>query len=182
MIPSHDNSKFFSRLSLLVFLSGVMLGYFLTGIPHLTPENWRYWAALRIFWQLGGALWFGSSLALFEKYSQFKGAALAGLVGIGLCGNPVLDMVQGPLVLEGPVLGAKTFIGRVWHFEGASWDVVRGHIAVAQIDGPVYQLETNGKRAAFWHDTFDDCLQREGIIQAEVLRNLQVVLSASCSE
>lgn len=160
---------------LCVFATGAMCGLFLTSLIVLHSGNWMYWASVRILWQLGGGIWCGAALCIPAGESRWKGALCGGLLGMLLCVNPLLDMLQGPREVTGTVAGVWDKRGQVWR-RGAFSTTIHGRIVIAQDEGGSCELQISGRQANLWLDRLSNCRDGRRPVRVTVLRYLCVIL------
>lgn len=86
------------------FFAAALFGVVLTQVAPYSVATWWLWAAVRVLWQVGSAIWVGRILgdALKNRAPWMLGAAA---LGIGLSATSALALAQGP------VSGALTEVG-----------------------------------------------------------------------
>jgi hypothetical protein len=92
-------------IAIVFFSTGAFLGFFVTNFSPATPHDWWISALIRVVWQLGGALAVTASAFREAMWVDKKNVTKlgAGMIAVGLllCYNPLLDLIQGPEVLHG---------------------------------------------------------------------------------
>lgn len=167
-------------VALCVFVTGAFAGALLTALLRLTPADWYYWVGLRILWQLGGALWFGyelgRELVSWQQYSSkafWKSVAGGAVLGAALCINPLLDVVRGPLVVEGAVVGER-------YARGVGFRSIRLHVVIESADGMRYEASPWGRQANIYGRMMGNCGSTKSGRRFVILRRLGVFLSVGC--
>lgn len=143
--------------------------------------NWPFLVGGRILWQLGGATGFGATLGGILDASRWKSTALCAILGAVLCFNPLLDVIQGPLDIEGKVVSAQTQRGKIWRDYGAYSPTIHGAIVIEVERNKTVKIEPRGRQANLWMGPFEQCRDAGGTIHATVLRHLDAILEARCS-
>lgn len=166
--------------ALVFFATGSFGGFFLTSLPELNEGNWRYWACGRIFWQLGGAVWFGWAICDPLGEPGWKGGLAGGILGTALCIMPFLDVAIGPERMEGQLTSVKRWTGEIWRAKGGASTTIHCTVEIKNREG-VHQLKLKGRQVNLWGNTFTDCQKENGTINAMMLRHLNVVLGAECT-
>lgn len=177
---TNSNSEWMIVAATTFFVTGAFSAGAFTALPKLTLDNWMYWVGGRIVWQLGGAIWFGIALcdALGEQEYRWKGAALAALLGLALCFNPVLDVIRGPQVWEGQVTDAS-----IWRWDEPPPDEgprIKARIIIENV-GQERQIKLSGRQANIWGPMFQDFNESKCTIHMVVLQHSKIVLDAKCS-
>jgi len=166
--------------ALVFFVAGALGGFFLTALPIMSPNDWRYWIAGRIVWQLGGAIWFGAAVCAPLDAPKWKGAALGALFGAILCFQPLLDLALGPLELEGQVVQVNVWQGRAWRQYGAYSTTTHAQIELEGEAKQSYRLKLSGRQVQAWAERFSVCHKNQTATRVLVLRHLQNVIELVC--
>ena len=161
------------------FATGLFCGYLLTALAPMTVSNWAVIAALRVAWQLGGAVWCATILR--RAFDSGLRLSLAMGVGAGLllCYNPVLDLIRGPLDIWGQLVDATvthdTFVRPL-----GSNKSIRARVGVEVNGETALDIEPVGLQANRWQDLYDGCGDPASPVHIVALRHLDVVLALSC--
>ena len=180
MLKSSESLGQVTRLlvSVCVFATGAFAGFFLTALVRLTPSDWYYWVGLRVLWQLGGALWLGFEVGrLLTEGAKSYGvllisAACCGAVGAVLCINPLLDVIRGPLVIEGSVVNER--------YERNRLRSIKAHVRIQSSDGSLHEFSPWGRQANIYAQLVESCGGSSAANRFVILRHLDTFLSVEC--
>ncbi|HEX6930383.1 MAG TPA: hypothetical protein VF267_14095 [Gammaproteobacteria bacterium] len=166
-------------LAISVFATGAFGGFLLTGMPHLTQENWLYLAGGRVLWQLGGAAWLGYATASLFEASRWKFALPFALVGGLLSVNPILDLARGPQFIEGRLASVRYIEGTIWttRMPSRTIDVA---IEIITTDGRTHHFKAKGSHATQWSIELKACAAPGRNIRMRLLRHLETAIQVSC--
>jgi hypothetical protein len=172
----------FTLLAVLLFGTGACLGFLLTNFSSPTAETWWWALAARVGWTCGGALMLSlasireaSGAGRLRKPQVWVLVAVLPLVGALLCLNPIRDLVEGPLVLEGsPTLA----VGRTHNLTrggGGIWAT----LALRTAGGAPVSFDFVGWGASEAEAQLSQCAADQRV-RVSVLPHVERVLSVEC--
>ncbi len=174
----------FTLLAIVAYLSS-FLGILLTNFSSPTSIDWWQSLEIRTGWQFGGTILLVAAIAMeardagsLRKRSVRVLMVVTLLIGLLLVRNPVLDLLEGPVVLHGKALlvvakwkqfrrGAKAGRGI-----GATIDLTTS-------DGKAVALEMSGWMANQAEEKFAAC-ERGSRVEVTVLRHVEAILDVAC--
>ena len=161
------------------FATGAGCGYLLTALAPMTVSNWAVIASLRVAWQIGGAVWCAIILGRAFDTGLWMSLAMGCGAGLLLCYNPVLDLIRGPLDIEGLFVDATVTHGTFVRPLGSNKSI-RARVGVEVNGETALDIEPVGLQANRWQDLYAGCGDPAGRVHIVALRHLDVVLTLSC--
>lgn len=161
------------------FATGLFCGYLLTALAPMTVSNWAVIALVRVVWQLGGAVWCAIILGRAFDTGLWMSIAMGILGGLLLCYNPVLDLIRGPLDIEGQLVDATVTRGTFVRPLGSNKSI-RARVCVEVNGETALDIEPAGLQANRWQDLYAACGDPAGPVHIVALRHLDVVLALRC--
>jgi len=167
-------------LAIVIFTSSLLIAPLATAFSSPTLTDWWQMAAVRIAWQLGGALVLASALVWEARASGKLGdrriwLACVVLIAVGgaLCSNSLRDLADGPLELHGvPAFAAeRTPSGR-----GGG---VFATLVLHAPDGTSREVDLRGWAATVAEDRLAAC-RNSTAIAVTILRHVDAVLDVTC--
>lgn len=164
--------------------TGFTVGFFVTHFSSPTPETWWWALAVRVTWQLGGALFFAVTILAdaqlgsigFRKAGPWIFILVCASLGALAALNPLRDLVKGPFVTRGV---AELDVDRRTRVRGGAgiWAVMY----ITTPDGAKYTFSMAGWAAEKTEEILKKC---EGTNEVEItmLRYTKRVLDARCPE
>lgn len=134
-------------LAIICFSCGAMLGFLVTALLPHRDGVWWLWPGVRVAWQLGGGLWCGAAVGDMMQGAAPRGLPLLICGGLGavLCANALLDLVRGPMQVEGRLVAEEVQRGRLWvPLLVPHNPTIHGRLAVQDDHGQVHVLKTAG--------------------------------------
>ena len=160
--------------ALCVFVAGAFAGAFLTSLVRLAPSDWHYWVGARVLWQLGGGLWFGYELGrLMTDRFSWQSVAACGALGAVLSLNPLLDLIRGPLAVEGAIVSERYDRNEVRRS-------IKARVAIRSADGTLHELNLWGRQANIYEELAEGCGGPQAGTRFVFLRHLDAFLSVEC--
>lgn len=166
------------------WVTGLILGFFVTHFSSPTPETWWWALAVRVGWQVGGAVFFGimllaDSLLWGHKTSWRKPAgwivvAICMAFGALLNLNPIRDMVEGPIAIRG---AADIDVIRRPRNRGG-WSI-RAEMNLVTPEGKNYRFNMAGWPATKTEELLEKC-ENTNDVEIIMLRQMERVIDARC--
>lgn len=102
-----DPEDLFLLVASTVYITGLSLGFLVTGFATPTLDTWPWAIGVRVIWQLGGTVLILVFILRFAirngnagKRSVWVLTGLAAALGLAAAYNPLRDLVSGPQVLR----------------------------------------------------------------------------------
>lgn len=175
-----DGSQVGLAIVTTVYVTGLVVGVFLTAMSSPTPATWWHALAGRVAWQVGGsALMAAAVFALAQQGGTTKKPAVwlvaAVLVGVGLlvAANPLRDLVEGPVTM--PALGLSTHTWERVRGGGA----IEGTLTMRAPDGTEQALDLSGWSVTDAQGRLDGCSGATEV-HVTVLRHVAKVVDVRC--
>jgi hypothetical protein len=180
----HSYMRPFTVVAIVVFATGAMLGAFVTGLWIPAPRMWWAPLAIRVTWQLGGALLLAVAIALEARPRAAPipwrvlcyGLLVATVIGSLLCFNPLLDLARGPAIVHGRLTLTVKDAGSVRNRYATDASIV-----VRERGGQRFESEITGRNKAEIVADLQAC-DRRAPVTVTVLRHLEYVLAVSCTQ
>lgn len=164
------------------FIAGLMIGILVTSIPTFEEEQWFVYPLIRIFWQVGGAIWCGFAIARLHEYTfgLTKPMLVCILIACVVSLNPILDVIQGPIIVDNAQItqiSSKKFtnysIKMMQRGKG-----IKGTLIFSNPSGTVFEIHPRGRQANMLERYASECTHSNARIA--VLLHLDVPLSVHC--
>ena len=174
----------FTLLAIVAFVSS-FLGSLLTNFSSPTSIDWWQSLAVRTGWQFGGTFLLVAAIVIEARDAGSLGKrsvrvliAVAVAIGLLLVRNPVLDLLEGPVVLHGKAL----LVVEKWKLYRRGVSTGRGIEASVDLTTPAGKaevLEMSGWMANQAEDKFAAC-ERGSDVKVTVLRHVEAILDVVC--
>ncbi len=165
-----------------VVATGFTVGFFVTHFSSPTLETWWWALAVRVVWQIGGALFFAITILAaaelgrggFRKAGPWIFVLVCAAVGTLAALNPLRDLATGPFVTRGT---AELEVDRRTRVRGGAGIWAQMHVTTT--DGAQYTFSMTGWAAEKTEEILKKC---EGTNEVEItmLRRTKRVLDARC--
>ncbi|MBI2037664.1 MAG: hypothetical protein HYT15_01875 [Candidatus Magasanikbacteria bacterium] len=166
------------------WMTGLVLGFFVTLFSSPTPETWWWALAIRVVWQIGGAAFFGlailfdSSLIRKEDRKKIGGwifVAVCVAIGVLVSLNPLRDLVQGPVTIHGTI--NLEILRQMRPKYGPS---IRGALEIATPEGTHYGVNMFGWPVQKAEEILEQCDNTGEIAIIVMLQRMNRLLDAWC--
>ncbi|WKZ29682.1 MAG: hypothetical protein QY323_03045 [Patescibacteria group bacterium] len=168
--------------AITIVATGFTVGFLVTHFSSPTPETWWWALAVRVAWQLGGALFFAITILSdaqlgsigFRKAGPWIFVLACAAVGTLASLNPLRDLANGPFVTRGV---AEIEVDRSTRIRGGAR--IWAQMYITTVEGERYTFSMVGWAAEKTEEILKKC---EGTNEVEVtmLRYTKRVLDARC--
>ncbi len=165
------------------WMTGLVLGFFITLFSSPTPETWWWALSVRVAWQVGGAAFFGlailfdSSLIRKEDRKKIGGwifVAVCVAIGVLVSINSLRDLIQGPVTMHGAVN-----LEVLRQMRPKYGPRISGELDIITSDGIHYQMNIFGWPVQKAEEILEQC-DNAGEVEIVMLQRMNRLLDARC--
>lgn len=162
-------------LGIVLFATSVFLPFFLTAFLPMNERTWVWVLVARVAWHGAGFAGLGWAVWGMVERSRLVGMVVLLPFACLFCVNPILDLVRGPLRVEGRVEKERTW-------EGVAIRSVHMSIQIRSDGGSEVTFEPSGLRANRWQAFRERCGGTGPRVRLAFLRHIQVPVEMTCLE
>ena len=164
-------------LGIVLFATSVFLPFFITGFAPMSERTWMLFVVARILWHVGGLFGLGVAIFGMMQRSRLLGGVLLVPLALVFCINPVLDLLRGPLRVQGVVEDEQVFrLSGEGGMNAGIWMTIQ----IRQSDGSLVTFKPSGLRANKWETFRTECARNGARVRLVALRHLKVPLEMTC--